>query len=392
MEKYNFDTYVERRGSNSLKYDFATERNMPKDILPLWVADMDFKTASPILEALHKAVDHGIFGYNETKTSYFNAVQKWYKKFFEVELKEEWLLKTPGVVFALAMAVKAYTDIDDAIIIQEPVYYPFSEVIKANKRKIINNELILNNGKYEIDFENFENLIIQNNVKLFLLCNPHNPVGRVWTEEELIKLGDICLKHKVMIISDEIHCDFVHENYKHKVFFSLKSEFKDISIVCTSPSKTFNLAGLQISNIFIPNKINRSKFKKQINASGYSQLNSLGLVACQAAYEHGEEWLKQLKIYLAENLNFTREYLSENLPEINLIEPQATYLIWLDMRKLGSADEVNNKIINEAKLWLDRGEMFGNSGAGFQRINLACPRATLKEALNKLKITFSQNR
>ena len=294
MEKYNFDTYVERRGSNSLKYDFATERNMPKDILPLWVADMDFKTASPILEALHKAVDHGIFGYNETKTSYFNAVQKWYKKFFEVELKEEWLLKTPGVVFALAMAVKAYTDIDDAIIIQEPVYYPFSEVIKANKRKIINNELILKNGKYEIDFENFENLIIQNNVKLFLLCNPHNPVGRVWTEEELIKLGDICLKHKVMIISDEIHCDFVHENYKHKVFFSLKSEFKDISIVCTSPSKTFNLAGLQISNIFIPNKINTSKFKKQINASGYSQLNSLGLVACQTAYEHGEEWLKQL--------------------------------------------------------------------------------------------------
>ena len=392
MEKYNFDTYVERRGSNSLKYDFATERNMPKDILPLWVADMDFKTASPILEALHKAVDHGIFGYNETKTSYFNAVQKWYKKFFEVELKEEWLLKTPGVVFALAMAVKAYTDIDDAIIIQEPVYYPFSEVIKANKRKIINNELILKNGKYEIDFENFENLIIQNNVKLFLLCNPHNPVGRVWTEEELIKLGDICLKHKVMIISDEIHCDFVHENYKHKVFFSLKSEFKDISIVCTSPSKTFNLAGLQISNIFIPNKINRSKFKKQINASGYSQLNSLGLVACQTAYEHGEEWLKQLKIYLAENLNFTREYLNENLPEIELIEPQATYLIWLDTRKLGSADEVNNKIINEAKLWLDRGEMFGNSGAGFQRINLACPRATLKEALNKLKITFSQNR
>ena len=195
-----------------------------------------------------------------------------------------------------------------------------------------------------------------------------------------------------MIISDEIHCDFVHENYKHKVFFSLKSEFKDISIVCTSPSKTFNLAGLQISNIFIPNKINRSKFKKQINASGYSQLNSLGLVACQTAYEHGEEWLKQLKIYLAENLNFTREYLNENLPEIELIEPQATYLIWLDTRKLGSADEVNNKIINEAKLWLDRGEMFGNSGAGFQRINLACPRATLKEALNKLKITFSQNR
>lgn len=391
MEKYNFDTYVERRGSNSLKYDFAVERNMPEDVLPLWVADMDFKTATPILEALNKAIEHGIFGYNEAKTSYFNAIEKWYKKFFDVSLKEEWLLKTPGVVFALAMAVKAFTDEGDAVIIQEPVYYPFSEVIKANKRKIVNNELILKNGRYEIDFENFEKLIEENNVKLFLLCNPHNPVGRVWTADELIRLGDICLKHKVMVVSDEIHNDFVMKNFKHRVFFSLKPEFEDISVICTAPSKTFNLAGLQISNIFIPNKVNRAKFKKEINASGYSQLNSLGLIACQAAYEHGEEWLTQLKEYLAENLTFTREYLKENLPKVRLIEPEATYLIWLDMRELGTADEVDNKIVNEAKLWLDRGEMFGAAGAGFQRINLACPRATLKEALDRLKATFNKN-
>ena len=388
MSKYNFNKIINRKNSGSLKYDFALERGMPKDVLPLWVADMDFKTADPILKTLKNAVEHGIFGYNEVKRPYFSAIQNWYKKYFNFELKEEWLLKTPGVVFALAMAVKAFSNKNDGVLIQEPVYYPFREVIEVNERKVINNKLILKNGKYEIDFENFENLIVENNIKLFLLCNPHNPVGRAWTKEELIKMGEICLKHNVMIVSDEIHCDFVF-NSDHKLFISLKPEFEKISMICTAPSKTFNLAGLQISNIFIPDKINRNKFKNEINKSGYSQLNSLGLVACQAAYEHGEEWLSELKKYLVDNLNFVRTYLKENLPKIHLIEPEATYLVWLDFRELGSHDEVNNKIVNDAKLWLDRGEMFGESGAGFQRINIACPRATLKEALDRLKKVFS---
>ena len=211
--------------------------------------------------------------------------------------------------------------------------------------------------------------------------------GTVLYTDELIKMGEICLKHNVIVVSDEIHCDFVH-NKKHSLFISLKPEFEKISIICTSPSKTFNLAGLQISNIFIPDKLNRRKFRVEINASGYSQLNSLGLVACQAAYENGEEWLLELKEYLKANLNFVKEYLKEYLPKIHLIEPEATYLIWLDMRELGEADIVNEKIVNEAKLWLDRGEMFGDSGAGFQRINIACPRATLKEALDRLRKVF----
>lgn len=388
MSKYNFNKIINRKNSGSLKYDFAVERGMPKDVLPLWVADMDFKTADPILKTLKNAVEHGIFGYNEVKRPYFSAIQNWYKRYFNFELKEEWLLKTPGVVFALAMAVKAFSNKNDGVLIQEPVYYPFREVIEVNERKVINNKLILKNGKYKIDFENFENLIVENNIKLFLLCNPHNPVGRAWTKEELIKMGEICLKHNVMIVSDEIHCDFVF-NSDHKLFISLKPEFEKISMICTAPSKTFNLAGLQISNIFIPDKINRNKFKNEINKSGYSQLNSLGLVACQAAYEHGEEWLSELKKYLVDNLNFVRTYLKENLPKIHLIEPEATYLVWLDFRELGSPDEVNNKIVNDAKLWLDRGEMFGESGAGFQRINIACPRATLKEALDRLKKVFS---
>ena len=385
MSKYNFDTLVDRRGSNCLKYDFAFERGMPTDVLPLWVADMDFKTSEPVLNALHKAIEHGIFGYNEVKSSYFNAIKNWYKKFFDFTLKEEWLIKTPGVVFALAMAVKAFSKEGEGILIQEPVYYPFREVIEVNKRKVINNELILKDGKYEIDFEDFENLIINNDVKVFLLCNPHNPIGRAWSYEELTKMGEICLKYNVMVVSDEIHCDFVHSNKKHNIFISLRPEFEEIAIMCTAPSKTFNLAGLQISNIFIPNKINRKKFKKEINASGYSQLNSLGLIACQAAYENGDEWLLELKKYLSDNLNFLRNYLKEHLSKIHLIEPEATYLVWLDMRELGKPDEINDKIVYKAKLWLDRGEMFGASGAGFQRINIACPRATLNEALERLK-------
>lgn len=387
MSKYNFNKIIDRKNSGSLKYDFAVERGMPEDVLPLWVADMDFRTANPILDVLKNSIEHGIFGYNETKKSYFDTIKNWYKKHFNFELKEEWLLKTPGVVFALVMAVKAFTNKNDTILIQEPVYYPFREVIEVNERIVVNNKLILKNGKYEVDFENFEKLITEHNVKLFLLCNPHNPVGRAWTEKELIQMGDICLKHNVMIVSDEIHCDFVFNN-NHRLFISLKPEFEKISIICTAPSKTFNLAGLQISNIFIPDKINRKKFKNEINKSGYSQLNSLGLVACQAAYEYGEEWLLELKEYLKDNLNFVRTYLKENLPKVYLIEPEATYLIWLDFRQLGNADEINNKIVNEAKLWLDRGEMFGEAGAGFQRINIACPRATLKEALDRLKKVF----
>lgn len=388
MAKYNFDEIIDRKNTGCLKYDFAIERGMPEDILPLWVADMDFKTADPILNSLDKYIKHGIFGYNEVKNDYFNSIAAWFKRYFNSDLKKDWLVKTPGVVFALAMAVKAFSNKHDGVLIQEPVYYPFREVIEANERKVINNTLILKNGKYEIDFENFENLIIENNVKLFLLCNPHNPVGRAWSEDDLIKMGEICLKHNVFIVCDEIHCDFVFSK-KHKVFFSLKPEFEKISLVCTAPSKTFNLAGLQISNIFIPDKLNRHKFKMEINKSGYSQLNSLGLVACQAAYENGEEWLNELKKYLNENLNYLRNYLKENLPQITLIEPEATYLVWLDMRKLGPAEEVNNKIVHEAKLWLDRGEMFGETGAGFQRINIACPQATLKEALDRLKKVFS---
>lgn len=384
--KYDFNKIINRNNTKSLKYDFAKERNMPEDLLPLWVADMDFQTSPEIIEALNKAVSHGIYGYSEGKEEYFDAVYSWYNDNFNWQVKKEWLIKTPGVVFAIVLAINALTNEGDSVLIQNPVYYPFTEVIIDNNRKLVNNSLVRNGKKYEIDFEDFEKKIIENNVKLFILCSPHNPVGRVWKKWELEKIGNICLKHNVKIVSDEIHSDFVYPENKHIVFSSLDEKYQNITITCTAPTKTFNLAGLQISNIFIPNLEIRKKVLKQLDKVGYSQVNLMGLVACEAAYKYGRQWLNELKEYLLDNLNFLRDYLETNIPQIKLIEPEGTYLIWLDCSALGFEDkELEKFIVEKAKLWLDSGYIFGKEGEGFQRINIACPRETLKKALEQLK-------
>ena len=382
----NFDEIIARKGTDCLKYDFASRRGMPEDVLPFWVADMDFKTSSYVEDALIERVKHGIFGYSEVGEPYFKAIANWMKKHHNWEIKREWLVKTPGVVYALAMAIKAFTNEGDSVLIQQPVYYPFSEVIEDNKRKIVSNDLVLGeDNKYYIDFVDFEEKIIQNKVKLFLLCSPHNPVGRVWTKEELIKIGDICLKHVVLVVSDEIHNDFDYEK-RHIVFSSLKKEFEENSIVCTSPSKTFNLASMLISNIFIPDRKKRHLFRKQIDASGMSQLSVLGLVATQTAYEKGEEWYDAMISYVKENISFAKEYIKKNMPNVKMIDIEGTYLLWLDFRETGiDVDELDRRIIYDAKLWLDSGKIFGKSGEGFQRINVACPRCLLEEALKRLK-------
>lgn len=383
---YNFDEIIDRKNTNSIKYDFAAERGKPKDILPLWVADMDFRTPSPIIEALVKAAQHGIFGYSDTKEKYFWSVYNWYNTRFNWSVKREWLVKTPGVVYAIATAIRALTDEGDAVMIQQPVYYPFSDLILANQRKLINNPLIYKNGKYYMDFEDFEEKIIKHKVKIFILCSPHNPVGRVWTKEELTRVGDLCIKHNVMVISDEIHGDFTYKGIKHFVFADLKPEYLNNSIICTAPSKTFNLAGLQVSNIFIPNRDIRKKFKEEMKRTGYSQLNTMGLIACQAAYEHGAPWLEELKEYLEGNLEFIRNFLAERLPQIKIVEPEGTYLVWLDCRALNLCEEeLEDLIVNKAKLWLDGGTMFGREGEGFQRINIACPRVILEKAFLQLE-------
>ena len=382
---YNFDEIIDRRNTDCLKYDFAVERGKPADVLPLWVADMDFRTAPHIIEKAVADASLGIYGYTESKDDYFQAVANWYSTYFDWNVEKKWLVKTPGIVFAIGLAIKALTKEGDGVMIQQPVYYPFSEVIKDNDRKLVNNALVLRNGHYEIDFEDFEQKIIQEQVKLFVLCSPHNPVGRVWTKEELQKIGEICLKYGVKVVSDEIHSDFVYGDRKHYVFTTVDPRFEEFSIVCTAPSKTFNLAGLQASNIFIPNVQIRKAFLKQMSAVGYSQLNMIGLHACKAAYETVRGWLEELKVYLKGNLYFVREYLEQNLPQIKLIEPEGTYLIWLDCRALGLPEaKLEHLIVHEAKLWLDSGAIFGKDGEGFERINIACPRAILEEACKRL--------
>lgn len=386
----DFDTVIDRKGTRSLKYDFAVRRGKPENVLPLWVADMDFQTSSYITEALEDMVKHGVFGYSESEEHYFEAVQNWMERHYNWHVKESWMTKTPGIVFALAMAVKAYTQENDAVLIQPPVYYPFKEVVEDNHRRLVNNTLVLDgDGTYTIDYEDFEKKIIEENVKLFILCNPHNPVGRVWTKEELERLGDICLKHGVFVVSDEIHADFVFER-KHTVFSEVKEAYRDISMICTSPSKTFNIAGLQISNIFISNPEKATAFRRQVAAAGYSQVGLPGLVACEAAYRHGDEWLEGVLAYIKANAEFTRAYLQEHLPRVKMTKLEGTYLVWLDFRDYGLTDkELDEKILNQAGLWLDSGAVFGKCGEGFQRINIACPRKTLQQALDRLIDVFA---
>lgn len=383
----DFDQVIERKNTDCLKYDFAVRRGRPEGVLPLWVADMDFRTSDRILEAIESRVRHGIFGYTESGERYFEAVAGWMRERHGWKVEESWLVKTPGVVFALAMAVKAYSKAGDAVLIQQPVYYPFTEVIEDNGRVAVSSDLVLGeDGKYHIDFEDFERKILEYQVPLFLLCSPHNPVSRVWTREELTRIGEICRKHHVLVVSDEIHEDFVFGDRRHWVFADLKKEFEDLSVTCTSPAKTFNLAGLQISNIFIPNQELRARFQKQIAAAGYSQLNTLGLTACEAAYRHGAQWYGEMMKYVAENIAFMQRYIETELPMLRMIRPEGTYLVWVDFRGLGLPEpQLEELVVKKANLWLDSGAIFGKVGEGFERFNVACPRSILKQALEQLK-------
>ena len=384
--KFDFDKVVDRHGTKCLKYDFAKERGKSDDMLPLWVADMDFPTAPGIQKSLSDAVAHGIYGYSEGKDDYFQAAAGWYEKHFGWKVEKEWLIKTPGVVFALAMAVKAYTKEGDAVLLQQPVYYPFREVVEDNGRKLIGSPLKLEDGHYTIDFEDIEKKIRENDVKLLLFCSPHNPVGRVWKREELEKVAALCLKYHMTLVSDEIHSDIVYKGHKHQMMASISEEIADITVTCTAPSKTFNVAGLQLSNIIISNPKLREKFKHEVMQAGYSQPNLMGMEACQAAYENGEEWLEELLVYLQGNVDFVRDYLKQEIPKIRLIEPEGTYLLWLDCRELGlSVEELEHLVVDKANLWLDPGFIFGAVGEGFERINIACPRQTLRQAMDQLR-------
>lgn len=389
MDAYNFDEVIDRKGTNCLKYDFAVERGYPEGVLPFWVADMDFRTAPPVIEELERRVQHGIFGYTDPGADYRAAVWNWMKTQHDWMPAVGSLTITPGVVFALGMAVQSFTAPGDAVLIQQPVYYPFSSIILGNDRQLVNSPLVLKDGHYEIDFVDFEQKITSKNVKLFLLCNPHNPAGRVYTRDELQKMATICLQHGVTIVADEIHNDFIRKGYEHTVLASLGNDIAQHVVTCTAPSKTFNLAGLQISNIFIENESMRQKFRATIDHAGYSQPNALGMFAAQAAYEKGLPWLEALRDYLEQNYQKTKAFLAQHLPKVTLIEPEGTYLLWLDFRAYGlSAKELDHLIVHEANLWLDSGHIFGKDGEGFERLNIACPWATLEQGLKQLARTF----
>ena len=385
MKLSDLDCIIDRKKTNSMKFDFAKEEGKPDDLLPFWIADMDFKIADCITEALQARVDHGIYGYSEAKPSYFKAVRDWLLSNFGWETKSEWLIKTPGVVPAINLAIKALTKENEAVLINRPVYHPFTFAIENNKRKLVNSPLILKNGRYEADFDDMERKIVENNVKLAIFCSPHNPTGRVWTRQELETYADICIKHGVKIISDEIHADFTYEGYHHITFASVSEEAAMNSIICTAPSKTFNIAGLQVSNIWIPNQEIREAFRKELESFGYDHVNVMGLIAGEAAYKGGAEWLSLVKTYIKSNLDYTEQFLKEKLPKLKLIRPEGTYLAWIDCNGYGLSDkEMETKLLNDAKIWVNMGSMFGPEGNCFIRFNLACPRKTLEEGLNRL--------
>lgn len=392
MGKYDFDAIVDRRGTSCLKYDFGMQRKNRTDLLPLWVADMDFKLPEEILADFHKRIDHGIFGYTDPDQEYYDALDGWFSRRHGFHIDPKTVTVGCGVVYGLATGVKAFTKPGDAILIQQPVYYPFREVIEDNGRHFINNQLVYKEGTYSIDFVDFEEKIVANKVKVFILCNPHNPVGRVWTPAELEKMGDICLKHNVIIMDDEIHCDFVFPGHKFTSFMTLDAKYQDNLVLYNSPSKTFNVAGLQPANIIIKNEKLRNLYRKANAASGYSQGNVMGMVAVKSVYTKGDAWVDELVQYITGNMEYVRDFVKKNLPKAYFVEPEGTYLIWIDFSGYGlTSAELEHVMVDEAKLWLDSGKVFGPATEQFERFNLACPRRTVEQAMKQLKAALDKH-
>ena len=380
--KYNFDEIIPRRGTNSYKWDSAGDA----DVLPMWVADMDFRTAPPVVEALRKRVEHGIFGYVRVPDAYYAAVTNWFARRHDWQIEKEWIIYTTGVVPALSAVIKALTVPGDKVMVQTPVYNCFFSSIRNNGCGMIANPLIYRNGTYQIDFADLEQKAADPSVKVLLLCNPHNPAGRVWTKQELTRIGDICIRNNVWVVADEIHCELVFPGHTYIPFASISPEFLMHSVTCTSSSKAFNLAGLQIANIISADTDIRTKIDKAININEVCDVNPFGVEALMAAYNDSEEWLEELKQYLFDNYNYLRAYFAEYLPEFPVSILEGTYLVWVDCSVLNqSSDEIIKNLLEKEKIWVNEGSLYGEAGEGFIRINIACPRQQLIEGLNRLR-------
>lgn len=378
--KYDFDTITPRRGTLSYKWDSAAE-----GVLPMWVADMDFKTAPAIIEALHKRVDNGIFGYTLVPDEYYDAVTSWFSRKHGWVIDRNMMIYTSGVVPAISAIIKALSSPGDKVVVQTPVYNCFFSSIRNNGCEIVNNSLIKRGDSYDIDFDDLDRKLSDNKVPLMLLCNPHNPAGRVWSREELKRIAEICRRHDVTVISDEIHCEFVFDGYKYTPFANVAKEAGCKCVVCVSPSKAFNIAGLQIANIVAPDEATRQKIDKAININEVCDVNPFGVIATIAAYNEGEEWLAQLLDYIRGNYEYMKDFCSKHLPNFPIAKLEATYLVWMDCTVLGlKSDELEEKLVEDVNLWLNAGTMYGTEdGEGYMRWNIACPRSVLDDGLHR---------
>ncbi|MFT0671165.1 MalY/PatB family protein [Bacteroides hominis] len=380
--KYDFDEIISRRNSNSYKWDAVMEEG----VLPMWVADMDFRTAPAVVEVLRKRMDHGIFGYTKVPPVYYDAIINWFTRRHGWQIDRDWIIYTSGVVPALSAIIKALTVPGDRVLVQTPVYNCFFSSIRNNGCEIVANPLVYTNGTYRIDFDDLARKATDPKVKLLLLCNPHNPVGRVWTQAELMCIGEICLRNDVLVVADEIHCELVYSGHTYIPFASISDDFRNRSVTCTSPSKAFNLAGLQIANIFAADESVRVKIDKAINLNEVCDVNPFGVEALVAAYNDGEEWLEELKCYLSDNYVYMRTFFNKYLPQFPVVKLEGTYLVWVDCSVLNrSSKEIAEILLKAEKLWINEGSMYGEAGEGFIRINIACPRQILIDGLNRLK-------
>lgn len=379
--KYNFDEIIDRKNTNAIKWESSSP-----DILPMWIADMDFKTAPEIIEALQNRISHGVFGYTQTPEHFYVSIQKWWKKRYQLAIEKESIIPVSGVIPALSAAIRSLTEKGDQIIIQPPVYNHFYNSIQNCEREIVENNLIYNNGSYSIDFEDLERKAASPGTKLLLISNPHNPVGRVWTKEELLKIASICQKHNIIVISDEIHCDLVFNEYRHIPFASLDHHSAKNTITLASVSKSFNLAGLQVGYVFTQNTALLDGIKSILQMQEMELLSPFAIESLIAAYDKSEKWLEDLKEYIYQNYIFLAQFITSELPQIKVVPLQATYLVWLDCSALKvSSDQIAKNLLEDEKLWINSGLLYGNAGEGFLRINIACPIKVLSEGLERLK-------
>ena len=387
--KYNFDEIIDRRGTDCLKYDFGMKRKGRDDLLPMWVADMDFRLPDEVLAELHKRVDHGIFGYTDPLDDYFDALNHWFSTRYGYTVKPEWVTLGACLVYGIHVSIQAFTEPGDAVMVMQPVYYPFSEAIRNNGRRLVNCQLKYENGRYDIDFADLEQKLRDEKVKALIFCSPHNPVGRVWTREEVEKVADLCLKYDVILMVDEIHCDFIFPGHEFFSCMQLDEKYRKNLAFYTSPGKTFNIAGLQSASIIIPDPELRAKYRKANTAAGYSQANIMGQTALIACYTKGAEWVDELVQYIYGNVQYAKAFIAENLPKAKVVDPEGTYLLWVDFSGYGiTREELEHRIVDEAKLWLDSGAIFGPATALFERFNLACPRSVVEQAMSQLKQAF----